>query len=262
MKWNLGLLFRVGIFMILTVSWATAASLDEAVPGEGNDADMEIIWAESDGLRHEIFVSSYRSGVWTEPVMITDDNADNLQPSIDVDSSGKKWAVWSAVEEGELELRYSIFEDGKWNKVMNLPSELSSNIKPSIIVDGKDDPWVVWSGNNGDLDDIYFSRYVDGEWTEEQRVHAANEVPDILPYLDTDENGFPTVIWDSYIGESYKKLQSTWNGEKWVEPLLLPSEAETQETTIEELDITLPEFITDTRQVFLRVFEKQTQQSK
>ena len=262
MRWNFGLVFRVSIFMILTVSWATAVCFADVVPPEGNDAKIEIIWAESDGLRHEIFVSSYRSGAWGDPVMITDDNADNLHPSIDVGSNGKKWAVWSAVEDGELELRYSIFENGTWQKAIKLPSDLSSNIKPSIIVDGNDTPWVVWSGNNGNLDDIYYSRFVDGEWTEQQRVHSANEVPDILPYLDTDENGFPTVIWDSYLDDSYKKLQSTWNGEQWVDPVLLLSDERTQEKTAEELDITLPEFITDTRQVFLRVFEKQTQENK
>lgn len=262
MKWNFGLAFRVSILMSLAVCLAAAAGVAKGLPPEGSDSEMEIIWAQSDGLRHEIFVSSYRAGAWGEPVMITDDNAENIHPSIDVGSNGKKWAVWSAVEGAELELRYSVFEDGKWHKAMKLPSDLSSNIKPSIIVDGNDIPWVVWSGNNGDLDDIYYSRFVDGEWTKEQRVHSANEVPDILPYLDTDEDGFPAVIWDSYIDDSYKKLQSTWNGEKWVEPVLLLSDEGTQEKTAEELDITLPEFITDTRQVFLRVFEKQTQENK
>jgi hypothetical protein len=262
MKWNFGLIFRVSIFMTLAVSLATAAGAAGTVPHEGNDLEMEIIWAQSDGIRHEIFASSYRSGAWEEPVMITDDNAENLHPSIDAGSNGEKWAVWSAVEGAELELRYSMFEDGKWKKALKLPSDLSSNIKPSIIVDGKDIPWVVWSGNNGDLDDIYYSRFVDGKWTQEQRVHAANEVPDILPYLDTDENGFPTVIWDSYIDDSYKKLQSTWNGEEWGEPVLVLTEDGSQDRTAEELDITLPEFITDTRQVFLRVFEKQPQEDK
>lgn len=247
----------VGVRMLLTLALccSTVTSIAEAaVPDGNNDRAMELIWAESDGLRHEIYTSSYRSGAWGEPVMITDDNADNLKPSIDVDSKGRKWAAWTAVEGAELEIRYSVYEDGKWKKAAKLPSDLSSNTKPTIIVDDTDTPWIVWSGNNGGYDDIYYSRFIDGEWTTEKMINPANDVPDILPYLDTDDNGFPTVIWDSYVDPSYVKFQSTWDGKKWSEPVLL-SDEDYQEVLEEQPDIALPEFITDTRQVFLRVTE-------
>ena len=244
----------VGMSILLTLALCctTVAGFAEVAAPEGNDRKMELIWAESDGLRHEIFTSSYQSGAWSEPVMITDDNADNLNPSIDVDSKGRKWAAWSAVEDGDVEIRYSVYEAGTWKEAMKFPSDLSSNTKPTIIVDDADIPWLAWSGNNGDLDDIYYSRFVDGEWTDGKRLHSANDVPDILPSLDTGSNGFPTIIWDSYVDPSYVPFQSTWDGKEWSEPVVLSGE-DTQE---QQLDIALPEFITDTQQAFLRVTEQ------
>lgn len=261
MRWNVNQIIGGSILLTLAICCTALTSFAETAAPEGNDRTMELIWSESDGLRHEIFTSSYQSGAWGEAVMITDDNADNLNPSIDVDSKGVKWAVWSAVEGDEVEIRYSVYEDGKWKKATKFPSDLSSNTKPTIIVDDADVPWIAWSGNNGDLDDIYYSRFIDGEWTAEKRINSINEVPDILPSLDTDDNGFPTVIWDSYVDPSYVKFQATWDGKKWSEPVLL-SEEDYQEELEEQPEIALPEFITDTRQVFLRVTEKKTQENK
>ncbi len=254
MRWNGNQTIGVSLLLTLAICSTTLTSFAEDAAPEGNDRKMELIWAESDGLRHEIFTSSYQSGAWGEPVMITDDNADNLKPSIDVDSKGGKWAVWSAVEAGEIEIRYSRYEDGKWKEATKFPSEFSSNTKPTIIVDDADTPWIAWSGNNGDYDDIYYSRFIDGEWTTGKRINSANEVPDILPQLDTDNNGLPTVTWDSYVDPSYVTFQSTWDGKEWSEPVLV-SEDDNQEELEEQLDIALPEFITDIRQVFLRITE-------
>ena len=251
MRWEVNQIIGISILLTLVICCTTVAGFAEDAAPEGNDRKMELIWAESDGVRHEIFTSSYQSGAWSEPVMITDDNADNVNPSIDVDSKGRKWAAWSAVEDGEVEIRYSVYADGTWKEATKFPSDLSSNTKPTIIVDDADSPWIAWSGNNGDLDDIYYSRFVDGEWTDGKRLHPANEVPDIFPSLDTDSNGLPTVIWDSYVDPSYLKFQSTWDGNEWSEPVVVSEET----TREEQLDIALPEFITDTQQAFLRVTE-------
>jgi len=227
------------------------------------DTKMDVIWAESDGLRYEIFTSSYRAGTWGEPVMITDDNAANLHPSMDVGADGNKWAVWSAIDGSVFEIRYSVFENDEWQETKTLPADLSSNIKPSIIIDNNNIPWVVWSGNNGDNDDIYYSRYVDGEWTEEKRVHDINSVPDILPFLDTDGEGNPVVSWDSFIEGSYQKQQSTWDGENWSSPSTIVPEVETLEEQEDwQNSVTLPEFISDTRHVFLRIIESEIKENK
>jgi hypothetical protein len=252
---------RVVIFLVASVLVGGATICNAAA--DQTDTKMDIIWAESDGLRYEIFTSSYRAGTWGEPVMITDDNAANLHPSIDVGDDGKKWAVWSAIDGLEFEIRYSVFENEEWQEAKTILTGLSSNIKPSIIIDSNSIPWVVWSGNNGDTDDIYYSRYVDGEWTEEKRIHDINSVPDILPFLDTDAEGNPVVTWDRFIDGSYKKRQSTWDGETWSSPSAIAVEEETLEDPEDSQNsVPLPEFVSDTRHVFLRVIESEIKENQ
>lgn len=248
--------FIISIRLILLaaiVIWSASSMAEESGSGT-SAARIEIAWTESDGLRHEIFSSSYISGSWEEPVMITDDNADNLHPSIDIDANGIKWAVWTAIENSTFEIRYSTFTDGEWLEPKKIPTELESNIKPSIIIGENNIPWVVWAGNNGDLDDIYFSRYSNGEWSESVRVHEINDVPDILPFLDTDETGNPVVTWDTYRGDGYLKVKSSWSDDQWSPPVVLTDEEKNQESLF-----TLPEFVHDSRQLFVRVYDQDSE---
>ena len=243
---------RMKLCKVSCVQICCAALFIAFACGAGNAKEtMEMIWSESDGLRHEIFTSSYEDGVWQDPVQITDDNANNLHPSIGVDSSGKKWAVWTAMEGSSVEVRYSVYEGDTWSDVQTLPSTLSSNIKPSLIVDDSDVPWVVWTGNSDDDDDIYFMLYKNGEWTEEARVHSDNDVPDILPFIDTDDENRPVVTWQRYQSEEgYVQVQSIWQDGAWSEPELVEVAEETEEE--EDEQVVIPQFVGDTRQVFLR----------
>jgi len=218
---------------------------------------VELVWSESDGLRHEIYASSYLSGRWSEPRQITDDNADNLHPAVDIDADGRKWVVWTAIDETGYEIKYTIFEHGEWMEPTVLPSSLRSNIKPSVALDAKNIPWVVWSGNDGDNDDIYFSRFINGKWEKERRVHEGNKVPDILPVVNLNTDGKLTIVWEGYRNGAYHKLQSSWNGKYWNTPIELTGENELSEQSEKnEASLPLPEYVNDQRQVFLRIYEK------
>ena len=236
------------VFLVLSaISVVGASGLDEG--------DMEIIWTESDGLRQEIYTSTYRSGGWQEPEQITDDNADNLHPSIDVGTDGTKWAVWTAIENTGFEIRYSVYRDGAWSEVKKIPGNLASNIKPSIIIDKDNVPWVAWSGNNGDDDDIYYTRFIDGNWLEEQRLHEENNVPDILVFLDTDDEDRPVASWSRFQDGAYVEVVSVWDENSWSEPVLVEPNKDDGSVEDETREIIIPEFIQDTRQVFLRAIQ-------
>lgn len=243
----------VNIAIVCLIACTISVAGGAEVPSEN---DMDIIWTESDGQRFGIFFSSYRSGNWEDPEKITKDDVDNLHPSIDVGPDGKKWAVWTAIDSSGFEIRYSVYSGGNWSSAEKIPSSLTSNIKPSIIVDSSNIPWVVWSGNNGGDDDIYFTRFINGSWAAEQCIHGQNSVPDILPFLDIDDQGLPVASWKRFLGSDYVEVSSTWDGGAWSAPEVVDqSTDETEERTAQESQVTLPEFVKDTRQVFLRVSE-------
>ena len=250
MKNKYGMLLRTDLIIAVTLLLLVSV-IGKTEAADLSAEEMEIVWTESDGLRHEVFTSTYRTGAWQEPVQLTNDNANNLHPSIDAGSDGSKWAVWTAIDDGQFEIRYAVFENDEWSDVKTLPCGLAVNIKPSVIVDADNVPWVVWSANNNDDDDIYYTRFIDGEWTEEKRIHEDNSVPDVLPFIDVDDDGRVVATWERFVDGSYVEVQSVWDDGEWGEVSVI-AEQEGEEETADEQQVTVPDFITDTSQVFLR----------
>lgn len=246
--------FIVGVLFALGTPGLCAAENNSA-----HNVQADVVWASSDGLREELYFATQREGKWSEPVKITDDNADNLHPCLDRGSDGKNWLVWTAIEQGGYEVRYAVEADGKWSDPQTLPTGLPSNIAPTVIVDVSDIPWVVWSGNNGITnDEIYYTRYIDGKWQKPQLVNVVNDVPDVLPVISVNQKGKYLVNWDGYRDGMYRKLQAVWNGNGWgpekrVEPV---SENMTIQQIATEKQEDLPAFIEDTRQAFMRSYSR------
>ncbi len=235
----------------LSMSSATVSNSDKA-------KKIDLVWAESDGLRHELYFTAQRNGNWIAPQKITDDNADNLHPCLDSGADGKIWLFWTAIEQGESEIHYTTNDNGEWLEPQVLPTELSSNIAPTVIVDDGGVPWVVWSANDGiSNDEIYSTRFLDGKWQRPKQVNKSNEVPDVLPVISVDEIGTLMVNWEGYRSGKYVMLQSFWTGNGWgPEQIVGP---ESQKTMVQglsiEKQIDYPDFIKDTRQAFFRIFQ-------
>jgi hypothetical protein len=225
--------------------------------GELDDSNcvgkQELVWAASDGLRHEIYSSSCANREWTEPVKITDNNADNLHPVIDIAADGTKWLFWSAVRPDGISIEYAVNRQGEWGDPEKLPMEQHSAIAPSILLEAGGTVWLVWAGNDGGNDEIFFSRYLKGSWTEPALVHAANEVPDVKPEIGFNEEGAVEVSWLGFRDNQYKALFVTHSEDKgW---------SAEQEKVIEDEDadkeepiVVLPAFVPDNSQSFLKLY--------
>ena len=219
------------------------------------EAEQDIVWSQSDGLRHEVFTSSYKEGTWTSPVKITDNNANNLHPILEKGSNGVKWLFWSAVRPNGISIEYAMLENNEWSGPIKLPMEQNSSITPSILADTQGPIWLVWAGNNGGNDDIYVSRYQKEKWSKPQVLHAPNEVPDITPEIAYNKEGKIEVSWIGFRGNSYTKLASVytentgWSAEQ---EKLENEEEDAQET--EEQDVELPSFLPSNSQFFLKIY--------
>jgi beta-xylosidase len=235
-----------GIFLLLTVASASGAG---QTPQE-----MDVVWSASNGNNHEIFISSMRNdGTWSEPRQVTDDTFENLHPCIDKGQDGRKWLVWTVADKNSFTLRYVIINGDDISEPQDIPSELSVNMAPSVLVDKSNKVWVAWAANNGELDDIYYSTLDDDKsWTEAKPVNSANEVPDILPTLGMNSAGSVQVSWEGFRNGIYRKLQSTWSVDHWLDEVQIDE----QEDRNSSQDLpTLPEFVSEPRMAFLRVYK-------
>ncbi|XCN74677.1 MAG: hypothetical protein Q3M24_08040 [Candidatus Electrothrix aestuarii] len=224
--------------------------------GKAAEEQQDLVWSQSDGLRYEIFTSTKTSGKWSTPVQITDNNANNLHPVLDIGINGTKWLFWSAVRPNGISVQYAVFKNKEWSEPQNLPLEQNSAITPFVLADKKGGVWLVWAGNDGGNDDIYYSHYQGKKWTDPQVLHAANEVPDIKPVIQYNDEGNIEVSWVGYRGEAYVKLFSVYSKKTgWSEEQEKQEETKEEEVQEEEeQEIELPSFVPSDSQYFLKVY--------
>lgn len=214
--------------------------------------EIDVVWSKSDGIRPEIFYTTFTGSDWSEPVMVTDDYFDNMHPVIDRDSSGTRWLFWSAYDSGKSEIRYTKGNDDDWETPRALAAELVSNNGPSVVIADNDEVWIVWSGSDGGLDDIYYAVNRNGTWTETERLHDANEVPDTLPVIGLDDEGRIWVSWKQYRGAGYAEVMSVYDETQWSNPEVIDPEKGENES---EDEIVLPDFVEQGGMIFTRLYE-------
>ncbi len=246
------LLFIMVFFTVPESGFAQSDSLTDRA-GE----QYELAWSGSDGLRHELYTSSFTGETWTDPVQITNNNANNLHPVIDMGADGTKWIFWSAVRPDGISIEYAIFRDSTWSEVQKMNFEQDSSITPSILIDTDNVVWLVWAGNSGNLDEIYFSRYRNDAWEKEKIINQANSVPDIKPIIALNDQGEIEVRWQGFREGQYKSLFSVHTAKGWsVEKELPREEQEKEEAKIQENEkIQLPAFMREESQYFLKVIK-------
>ncbi len=247
--WFLGAL--VWALLVFTPGGALAASAAAASPGA-----MDMVWVDTNGAQHDIVISSWNGDKWSDPVRVTNDAVDNLAPCIDTGTDGKKHLVWMAVDANGHRVKHAVFDGTKWSEPEVIPTLPAVSGAPFVVADDNGVVWVVFAGNDGEDDDVYCTRMINGTWTVYQQVNADNEYPDIHPFIEITTDKKVVVTWQGYRDTSYVNLQSLWQGGKWQAETVVNDDAAGTAVIpggqAEEAGLTLPDFVGDARQVFIR----------
>ncbi len=219
-------------------------------------ANRDMVWSAYDGLRREIFFSTQQTGGrWAEPVQLTNDNADNILPCIITTPDGKKYVVWTAMEQADLAVRYAVFDGTAWSEAKAVPGLPEMATMPFVAVDDTGILWLVFVGNDGSgHDDIYCIRLHNGSWEKAFRVNADNNVPDVNPFIEIDQDGAIQVTWEGFRNNGYVLLTSRWLGDRWAEeqPLAQEDQKKLQQNRKMLEEEQLPDFVEDRSMLFIR----------
>lgn len=140
---------------------------------------------------------------WSNPVRLTTDSLDQIDPTITVDRNNYPWIFWTSQRNGKWCLQGRRYEPG--SPIFNLDT-IGNNSSPKAITDNSGRIWVIWHKFLNNQADIYYSYYDGTNWLSPQPVTNTpfNEIlPDITPTPDGrvwatwqgDNNGY----WDIYI---------------------------------------------------------------
>lgn len=247
-----GYLVRNCIVILFACVFAFLGDIRAATSAE-TGGHKDLVWAASDGMRREIYFSTNQSGEWSRPIQITNDNADNVSPSIDTTPDGTKYIFWTALDVSGPQIRYATSSGSGWSDPKTIPSLPSASTGAFGAVDKAGKIWVVFTGNDDGDDDIYFTRLIGKEWTKISLVHADNDVPDINPILEVTADKTLRVFWESYKdGGKYIRRQAAWAGKEWVEE---PVKDGVNDQAAESEVADIPDFVGDKSMVFTRSYE-------
>lgn len=147
--------------------------------------------------------------------------ADQLFPSIAVDSSGNAYAVWQDERNGNYDIYFSYRPaGGNWsaNVKVNDDPGAADQYSPAIAVDSLGNAYAVWMDYRNGNYDIYFSyRPAGGSWDTNVKVNdESGTAAQWYPAIAVDASGNAYAVWDDFrngnfdIYFSYRSAGGSW----------------------------------------------------
>jgi predicted RecA/RadA family phage recombinase len=110
-----------------------------AIAGTG---DCVVVWHQTDGSNSQIFMSSCRSGVWTDPSGPSDnvspDGQDAWAPDVAMNASGDAVVAWSQTDGTESRIFVSLYRSGTWTHPTALTEGISPRRQRCLLPAGRD----------------------------------------------------------------------------------------------------------------------------
>jgi uncharacterized protein YheU (UPF0270 family) len=143
----------------------TNASLPQV--GLDNDGEAAIVWAQSDGMKDQIFRSEFRNNAWSDPANLSDnispDDQDADRPQVALSNKGQALIVWEQSDGTNKQIFRSEYRDGLWRDPLDLSDNLSPNSadanRARVALNDNSDAVIVWDQSDGANLQIFRSEF-------------------------------------------------------------------------------------------------------
>jgi len=178
---------------------------------------------------HDVAIEDYEiyyktsnddGATWSSDILLTNNNFDDLCPSIVQLQNGTIFMVWQSLESGNQDIYFKTTQDGTvWSDTTQLTTFSGHDRAPSVTqtTDGK--IWVTWSTNRTGDNEIYYKIYDGISWSEAARL-TYNTDSDLTPSILQTMDGNVWIFWCSMpqtgAADVYYKYSSD-NGANWSE---------------------------------------------
>jgi len=155
--------------------WTHPSSLADAIVSNAFDPQVAlddngnalIAWIQNDGVKDQVFLSEYRSGVWKYPDFlfenISPDGSNTMHSKAAMDGHGNAIVVWAQDEVSTLQIFKSEYREGVWYHPANLMDNISpagpDAMYPQIAMSKNGNAMIVWQQKYSAINRIYISEY-------------------------------------------------------------------------------------------------------
>ena len=201
---------RMAVLFCGLLLWAGPVAA--AAAADAADA-LRLVWAADRGQGFDLFTAVQEKNGWGPSTRLVDGPEADITPACTVDQGGRLWLVWIVRDrEGRSQLRYRIDALGRKPREGRIVTGFDDNYAPVVLIDREGTGWVAWASYTGSSDDVFASRFDGAGWSAPLRVHAANDHPDVKPFLSLSGDGRVQVTWLGLREGGYQRFQVQWNG--------------------------------------------------
>lgn len=165
--------------------------------GSDFTGNVIVVWAESDGVRSDIWAARYVAGIgWGAPERIESSLADARQPQVAVDPAGNAVAVWAQADGGVYSVYGSRYVAGiGWGAPQLIESGAGTASVPQVVVDANGTAVAIWVQDEGGMSRVRANRYVVGSGWGTAAAIDAGSLPAFYPRLAGDDGGNALALW-------------------------------------------------------------------
>jgi hypothetical protein len=180
-----------------------------------------IVWQEFANGNFDIFAASHSAQGWSQPLRISNSEANDWDPAIAAAPDGRVWIAWDSYDRGNYDIFMRAIRGGKLEPLVQVTAAPTYDAHPSLAVDPANRVWLAWEEGGADWGKdngvlgkpgasllasraIRLVRYADGRFSEPS-APLADSVPAWLssmqqfPTVAIGANGLPYVFFRHYL---------------------------------------------------------------
>ena len=160
--------------------------------------------------------SNDNGATWSRDGQITENNIDDMHPSIIQLQNSTIMLAWQSYISGNSEICYKTTNGTAWSETIQLTTNPANDKTPTLTQTKNGQIWIVWASDRYGDYEIFYKIYNGSTWSSDTRLTTSIGY-DVQPTIIQATNGDMYIIWSSDSGGNFDIYYqcSTDNGTTW-----------------------------------------------
>ncbi len=179
---------------------SSSDTLNESGSATVSDSSGNIwaVWHTGQTGSRDIYISKLTAGAdsFSNSVRVTNDDTDQCNPIIEIDSADKLYVAWQDSRNGEWDVYVSTSTDGaSFSTERKITDPNSDQINPAIVIDSSNKAYIVWEDDRNNNQDIYIASSSNSFVNYTTSQITSNTSGQTAPAIAVDSGDIVYVVW-------------------------------------------------------------------
>lgn len=190
--------------------WEGAELVRNDVVGESADPQVVMapdgrafaVWAQSDGLRYNMWANQFDDGEWgVAELLETENSGSAFAPQVDTYAGESLVVVWQQSDGFRNNIWANRFNASGWETAELIETDNAGTaLAPQIAVDIGGRALAVWQQGDGSQTNVWANRFANGDWGEAELIETETGGSASVPQIAFDAEGRALSVWHQFDG--------------------------------------------------------------